>query len=113
MDVLEKAKRLLPDADGALLEFAVDLVSDTIKNYCNIASVPAGLNNVAAAMVLDAWRQHQFGKGELEPEIKGVSRMDASYSFASASEQMQQIVSDPGFTQDYRTQLNAYRKLRW
>lgn len=113
MDITGRLKLLLPDIDAELLTFASDLVGDTIKNYCNVPEVPEGLYNVAAAMVVDAWRQHQFGTAELEPEAKGVTRGDTSFSFASSAEQMQAIISNPGFTQDYRAQLNAYRKLRW
>lgn len=113
MDIRETVKMLLPDVDDKLLGFTASLVEDSMKNYCHVESVPDGLNNVAAAMVVDALRQHQFGKSELEPEVKGVSRMDASFSFASASEQMQRVISNPGFTQNYKAQLNAYRKLRW
>lgn len=112
MGILERARKLLPDANESLLAFTVDLVEDNIKNYCNVKEVPEGLHNVAASMVLDAWRQSQFGKEALEPEAKGVTRRDASFSFVTPSEIMQATISNPGFTQDYITQLNAYRKMR-
>lgn len=113
MDITERVKTLLPNVDDGTLSFAIDLVCDNIKNYCNVAEVPDGLENVAASMVVDAWRQHQFGKEQLEPEEKGVTRGDTSFSFSTAAEQMQATISNPGFTQNYRAQLNIYRKLRW
>lgn len=112
MAVTDKVRVLLPDADAALLAFAVGLVSDCIQNYCNLPEVPAGLETVAASMVLDAWRRQQFGQEQLEAQEKGVSRGDTSFSFATPAEQMQAIIANPGFTQDYRAQLNAFRKLR-
>lgn len=48
----------------------------------------------------------------LQPMVKGVSRGDTSYSFSSVAEQMAQFVSSGDFLTDYRTQLNAYRKMR-
>lgn len=113
MGIQETAKMLLPDADEGLLGFTVSLVEDSIKNYCNLPEVPPELQNTAAAMVVDAWRQHQFGQAALEAQEKGVSRGDTSFSFATPAEQMQAIVANPGFTQDYRAQLNQFRKLRW
>lgn len=113
MDIIETVKVLLPDVDEKLLGFTVSLVSDSIKNYCNLAKVPPELQNTAASMVVDAWRQHQFGRAEIEAQEKGVSRGDTSFSFATPAEQMQAIVANPGFTQNYRVQLNQFRKLRW
>ena len=104
---------LLPDADEKLLGFTVSLVEDSIKNYCNLSEVPTALQNTAAAMAVDAWRQHQFGQAQLEAQEKGVSRGDASFSFATPAEQMQAIIANPGFTQNYTVQLNQFRKLRW
>lgn len=111
--VMRNVKVLLPDVDVNLRWFAVELVCDAIKNYCNLTEVPEGLNNVAASMVLDVWRQTQFGHEQLAPQVKGVSRGDASFTFASQAEQMQVLVSSPTFARNYAPQLNAFRKLRW
>ena len=48
----------------------------------------------------------------MQPAVKGVSRGDTSYSFASVAEQMAQLVSSGDFLTDYRVQLNAFRKMR-
>ena len=111
--VIEMAKLLLPNAEEALLTFAAGLVCDAIKNYCNLTEVPEGLYHVAASMVLDVWRQTQFGQEQLHPQAKGISRGDTSFTFASPAEQMQALVSTPAFARNYVPQLNAFRKLRW
>lgn len=119
MDAIrEKAALLLalpPDsqADTALLDFTASLVCDTICNYCNLETVPPGLIHVAAAMAADAWRQSQYGRAQPEAQVKGVSRGDTSFSFATPAEQLREIVQSPGFTQDYRVQLRQFRKVRW
>lgn len=112
MTVLDKAKLLLPTADEALLAFAVDTVTDAILNYCNLEKLPQSLDSIAACMVLDLWRQSAFGTEQQQGQIKGVSRGDTSYSFTTAAEQWQAAAANPSFMQDYKTQLNCYRKMR-
>lgn len=118
MGIQEKAALLLGmpqggQTDDRLLQFTIDLVRDCICNYCNLDEIPEALMNVAAAMVADAWRQSAFGREQLEPQTKGVSRGDVSFTFATAAEQMQLMITSPGFTRNYRAQLGAFRKLRW
>lgn len=111
--VMRIVKLLLPNVDANLRMFATELVCDSIKNYCNVIEIPEGLYHVAASMVLDVWRQTQLGHEQLTQQVKGISRGDTSFTFASPAEQMQALVSSPTFARNYAPQLNAFRKLRW
>lgn len=112
MTVQEIVRPLLPKADLELLAYSVNLVTDEVLNYCYLETLPDGLKNVVARMVLDAWRQSNFGNEQLEEQRKGVSRGDTSFSFATPAEQMQASIQNPSFMQDYKAQLNAHRKMR-
>ena len=110
--LMTQVKSLLPTAPEPTLNFACDLVIEEICNYCNLPEVPDQLLNTAALMVRGLYNSAQLGADEMQPAVKGVSRGDTSYSFASVAEQMAQLVSSGDFLTDYRTQLNAFRKMR-
>lgn len=112
MEILNRAKQLLPKAKPQELEFAVELVCDSIKNYCNLLEVPKGLWNVAVSMAIDAYKQTETLTTE-SLQAKGVSRGDTSYTFAVPAEQLQAVVNSPVFARQYTAQLNAFRKMRW
>lgn len=107
-----RAASLLTTAPEQVIDFACDLVIEEICNYCNLPEVPDQLLNTAALMVRGLYNSAQLGAEQMQPAVKGVSRGDTSYSFASVAEQMAQLVSSGNFLTDYRTQLNAFRKMR-
>lgn len=110
--LMERVKSLLQTAPEPVLDFACDLVIEEICNYCNLPEVPDQLLNTAALMVRGLYNSTQLSAEQMQPAVKGVSRGDTSYSFASVAEQMAQLVSSGDFLTDYRVQLNAFRKMR-
>lgn len=112
--VLEQARLLLGGApDEGALAFTVTLSLDTIKSYCNLDAVPDRLKTVAAAIAVDAYRQGQYGREQMETQEKSVTRGDTSFSFLTPAEQLAGAVQSPGFLKDYARQLAPFRKLRW
>lgn len=110
-NLLAKVKLLFPAAPESALDFACDLTIEQICNYCSLTAVPDGLQSTAAMMVRGLI--YTVGlDGAPQPAVKAVSRGDTSYSFASVAEQMAQLAAAGDFLTDYRTQLNAYRKMR-
>ena len=103
---------LLPTAPPQAIDFACDLVIEQICNYCNLIETPDELLNTASLMARGLYLSAQLTAEQLQPEAKSVSRGDTSYSFASVAEQMAQIAAGNEFLTDYRTQLNAFRKMR-
>lgn len=111
--ILEKARLLLgPDPPEELVIYAVELAVEQILGYCNLEAVPDALVNTAAAMTAALYRRGAYG-AELEPQAKSVTRMDASFTFLTPAEQMQQEAASPGFFADYTARLAPYRKMRW
>ena len=110
--LVAQAKILLPTAPQPAIEFACELTLQSICAYCNLTEAPDGLLCTAALMARGLYSSAQLANEELQPTVKGVSRMDASFSFASAAEQMAQLAASGDFLTDYRAQLNADRKMR-
>lgn len=111
-ELVEKVKSLLPTAPQLAIEFACELTLQSICTYCNLTEAPDGLLCTAALMARGLYSSTQLANEELQPAVKGVSRMDASFSFASAAEQMAQMAASGDFLTNYQAQLNAYRKMR-
>ena len=110
--LMTQVKSLLPTAPPQAIDFACDLVIEQICNYCNLIEAPDELLNTASLMARGLYLSAQLTAEQLQPEAKSVSRGDTSYSFASVAEQMAQIAAGNEFLADYRTQLNAFRKMR-
>lgn len=110
--LLRKVESLLPEIPLETLEFACDLTWHAICNYCNIDCVPDGLFFAAAMLTKNLVQSAGLSENELQPAVKGVSRGDTSFTFASVAEQMTQLASANTFLLDYHAQLNAYRKMR-
>lgn len=88
------------------LQFVLDDVEETIKNYCHLKEAPPGLTNTAYRMAMDLYRYDRPGTGEAPLTVTSISEGDTSTSFKSASDALQ-----GGFLKDYIRQLNRYRKL--
>ena len=110
--LLETVKTLIPTAPEPALDFACGLTLQAICNYCNLDDAPDGLLYTAAAMARGLYSSAQLNAEQMQPEVKGVSRGDTSFSFATAAEQMAQLAANGDFLTDYRAQLNSYRRMR-
>lgn len=89
------------------LQFVIDDVQETIINYCNLKTLPAGLEHTAYRMAMDLWRFDQPGEESAPLTAVSISEGDTSSSFSSTSDALA-----GGVLRDYRGQLNRYRKLR-
>lgn len=110
--LMEQVRTLLPAAPEPALAFACALTVQAIQSYCNREELPDSLLYPAALMTRDLYQNTQLGAEQMQSAIKGVSRGDTSYTFATAAEQMAQLAASGDFLTDYRAQLNAYRKMR-
>lgn len=110
---LKKLKGLLgiPEGDTAqdiALQFLAEDVDETIRNYCNLKAVPAGLTSTSYRMAMDLYRYERPGDGDMPVQVSSISEGDTSTSFTSAADAL-----SGGILKDYRGQLNRYRKLGW
>lgn len=110
MDI-EKLKQLLgitgADQD-TLLQFALDNVTETIMNYCNLEELPAGLENTAYRMAMDLYRNENLGSANLDNGlIASITEGDTSVSYKENTAYTQSLLKN------YRAQLSRYRKIVW
>lgn len=113
--IYDIAMQLAPDADANLLRVCMLKVEQMICNYCNVDAVPEGLYYVAADMVVEAWNRMRLGNtgtGDGTAEVKSVTRGDTSYTFATQTESLKAVLSSTGFLNDWKTQLNVFRRMR-
>ena len=112
MTNLERLKQLLGIKDNDkdfILEFAIERVEDTIKNYCNIKEIPEELNNTVLSMAMELYRIENFGSEEEGKDIKSIQVGDTTTTF----ETNKKIDISKELLKDYKGQLDPFRKLRW
>lgn len=90
------------------LQFVMDDVEETIRNYCNLDAVPGGLVNTSYRMAMDLYRYDRPGDADAPVTVASISEGDTSTSFISAADAL-----FGGVLRDYQGQLNRYRKLGW
>ncbi|EPD52762.1 hypothetical protein HMPREF1210_01142 [Paenisporosarcina sp. HGH0030] len=116
MDVFEIIKAKLPAdklPDDTVLAMHVAEVGQSILTYCNIASVPPGLTFVHANMVID------LINGEIKKQtpdeaqiVKSIKEGDVQVSFGSTSASFSELTTEQ-LINDYKSQLNKFRQMRW
>lgn len=90
------------------LQFILDDVEETVKNYCSLAAVPDGLMNTAYRMAVDLYRYDRPGVEEAPVMVASISEGDTSTGFVSTAEAL-----NGGILKDYQGQLNRYRRMVW
>ena len=108
---LEKLKALLGISDeskDAVLDFIIEDVEETIKNYCQIEEVPQGLINTAYRMAMDLYRNENIGSEDCAlGSVSSITEGDTSTSFRQyADDNFKDTV-----LKNYKPQLNRYRKV--
>ena len=107
MDLM-KLKALLGIPEGDTTQNIALQFLMTIRNYCNLKAVPAGLTSTSYRMAIDLYRYERPGDGEAPARVSSISEGDTSTSFTSAADAL-----SGGILKDYQGQLNRYRKLGW
>ena len=90
------------------LQFILDDVEETVKNYCSLDAVPDGLMNTAYRMAVDLYRYDRPGVEEAPVMVASISEGDTSTGFVSTAEAL-----NGGILKDYQGQLNRYRRMVW
>lgn len=114
----------LVDGDKAILNFSIQKVENTIKNDCNVSSIPDGLMNIAIDMVVG---EFLMAKKTFSPDdipgldlgyaVKQVQAGDTNTTFAigeGTQTQEQRLDNFINYLLTYgRYQFSCYRRLRW
>lgn len=112
MTQLEKLKRLLAIEDSSkdfVLEFAIERVEETIKNYCNIKDIPKELNNTVISIAMELYRIENFGSEGEAKDIKSIQVGDTTTTFESKTNK--DISKE--LIKNYKAQIDPFRDLRW
>ncbi len=114
----------LKAGDKAVLKFAVEKVTNTIKNECNVSAVPDGLINIAVDMAAGeflgtkkAFSPADIAGLNLELAVKQIQVGDTSTVFAVGEGSLTPEQRFDLFVEHLlnygRGELACYRKIRW
>ena len=81
------------------LEFALENAEDTVKNYCHIDEIPAGL-------AMDIYRNEHMGSTNIPQTVSSVQIGDTTTSFKTSAAEFSESLM-----KNYKPVLNRYRKV--
>lgn len=108
---LKEIKRLLGISDedtsqDVSLQFDLDIVEETVLNYCNLDKLPDGLINTCYRMAIDLYRYEKPSDADAPLRVASITEGDTSTSFGMLNEALKGTV-----LKDYTRQLNRYRRI--
>lgn len=121
---LESFGYVLKDGDEAILAFSIQKVENTIKNDCNLPSIPEGLENIAIDMAIGEFltAKKTFSPDDIEGidldyAVKQIQEGDTNTVFVTGEgnltpEQRLNIFLNYLLTHG-RDEFACYRRLRW
>ena len=108
--MLDQLKLLLGisgEEQDAVLTFVLDAVTDLVLSYCNLDEIPPRLESVVVRMA-------GYGQAVAPQTAQSVTRGDVTVSYGSNASAAAEITgAGKSLLDDYRAQLNAFRKVRW
>jgi hypothetical protein len=129
--MLEKVKErlqsfgyTLKDGDEVILNFSIQKVENTIKNDCNVSSIPDGLVNIAIDMAIGEFltAKKTFSPNDitgldLDFAVKQIQTGDTNTVFATGEGSLtpeQRLSAFISYLLTYgRDEFSCYRKIRW
>lgn len=114
----------IQDGDEIILNFSIQKVENTIKNDCNVSSVPDGLVNIAVDMAVGefltakkTFSPDSIAGLDLEFAVKQIQTGDTNTVFATGEGSLtaeQRLNNFLNYLLTYgRDQFSCYRKIRW
>ncbi|MCX4317502.1 MAG: hypothetical protein OSJ52_12845 [Lachnospiraceae bacterium] len=109
--------------DEVLLGFSIQKVENTIKNDCNVSSIPDGLVNIAVDMAAGEFltAKKTFSPDsiglDLDVAVKQIQEGDTNTVFATGEASLtpeQRLTAFLNYLLTHgREEFSAYRRLRW
>lgn len=114
----------IQDGDEIILNFSIQKVENTIKNDCNVSSVPDGLVNIAVDMAVGefltakkTFSPDSIAGLDLDFTVKQIQTGDTNTVFATGEGSLtaeQRLNNFLNYLLTYgRDQFSCYRKIRW
>ena len=97
------------ESKDAILQIYLDLVEQSILNYCNIFELPSALNYTLCSMTADFYRENEMNtkSGEVVGKVSSITEDGRSVAFTNGSE-LKASIDDRIYK---LKELNSYRKL--
>lgn len=129
--MLEKVKErlqsfgyTLKNGDEVILNFSIQKVENTIKNDCNVSSIPDGLVNIAVDMAIGefltakkTFSPNDIAGLDLDFAVKQIQTGDTNTVFATGESSLtpeQRLNAFVSYLLTYgRDEFSCYRKIRW
>lgn len=114
----------IQDGDEIILNFSIQKVENTIKNDCNVSSIPDGLVNIAVDMAVGEFltAKKTFSPDsiawlDLDFAVKQIQTGDTNTVFATGEGSLtaeQRLNNFLNYLLTYgRDQFSCYRKIKW
>lgn len=114
----------IQDGDEIILNFSIQKVENTIKNDCNVSSIPDGLVNIAVDMAVGefltakkTFSSDSIAGLDLDFAVKQIQTGDTNTVFATGEGSLtaeQRLNNFLNYLLTYgRDQFSCYRKIRW
>lgn len=121
---IESFGYVLKDGDEAILSYSIQKVENTIKNDCNISSIPDGLVNIAVDMVAGefltakkTFSPDDIAGIDLDFAVKQIQEGDTNTVFATGEASLtpeQRLNSFLNYLLAHgRDEFSCYRGIRW
>ena len=121
---IESFGYVLKDGDEAILAFSIQKVTNTIKNDCNVSSIPDGLANIAIDMAIGEFlmTKKTFSPDEiagldLNFAVKQIQEGDTNTVFATGEGTLtpeQRLNNFLNYLLTHgRDEFSCYRSMRW
>ena len=127
--MVERKAADLAELDAVDIELGLEEIQQTIKNYCNIHTIPEALNFTATNMTVDLLRYEYYKKRENDPtvqtdtqhsdNISSIAMGDTTITLGveTASGRKVALKSHQAMLDslilNYKEQLNKYRRMVW
>ena len=121
---LESFGYTVTESDEVILNFSIQKVENTIKNDCNVSSIPDGLVNIAIDMAIGefltakkTFSPNDIAGLDLDFAVKQIQTGDTNTVFATgegSSTPEQRLTAFINYLLTYgRDEFSCYRKIRW
>ena len=115
---LESLGYVVVDTDRWLVEFAIDKTENTIKNGCNVGTIPDGLHHVAVDMACGEFLFAKKGSGQLndfnvEAAVKQIKEGDTSITYAIGDTSITLDGLIKWLIENGKPQFVTYRRFVW
>lgn len=122
---LDKIGCVYTDDDYWLLKFCIGKITDTIKNECNVQSIPEGLQHIAVQMAVGDFLYNKKNSGmtdaftniDFTAAVKTIQEGDTNLTFAigdgvlTPEQKLDNLISY--LMSSGRGQFVTYRRLKW